>query len=135
MASPLIARLTTVHGIAAVGSAELDAFLAQAGERVLFLTDDPTSNRETNDVAVVLPELMAAMGGRLSAAVADRALEPQLTLRFAVLVLPALLFFRDGLFLGQITRMRDWDLYLRMAADLLGKPGEPVLPDVSAGGA
>ena len=55
---------------------------------LLFFTGDPAQRSEAADVAVVLPELLAAFAGRLRAAIIARAAEAALAPRFRVVVLP-----------------------------------------------
>ncbi len=121
MASPLIERLTAEFGVPVVDGDGAQAFLTASGPGILFLTGDPATNRETNDVAVVLPELLSAMGPSVRAAVADRAAEAGLMARFGVLALPALVVVRDGAYAGSIAKMQDWGVYVsRLHALLTG---------------
>ena len=63
---------------------ELAAFVTGPGARVLFLSGDPATNLETNDVAAILPELVKAFPGRFEPAVVDRAEEDATRERFQV---------------------------------------------------
>lgn len=110
-ASPLIDALVEQHGFPRLTEDAYAAFAEGAGDRVLFLTGDPAKNLETNDVAVILPELVRAFAGRFAAAVVDRTLEDALRERFEVWPTPSLIFLRDGAFLGAIPKVRDWDDY------------------------
>jgi Hydrogenase-1 expression protein HyaE len=64
MSSP-IAALATRYGIPTVDEDSVDAFLAsaegQCPNALLFFTGDPAQRSETIDVAVVLPERLAAV--------------------------------------------------------------------------
>ena len=91
---------------------ELAAFVTGPGARVLFLSGDPATNLETNDVAAILPELVKAFPGRFKPAVVDRAEEDATRERFQVWPVPSLLFFQDGRMTGVISKVRDWDDYL-----------------------
>ena len=86
---------------------------------MLFLTGDPAKNLETNDVAVILPELVRCFGGRFRPAVVDRAIENALRERFEVWPTPSLIFLRDGRMLGAIPKVRDWDDYLARVRAIL----------------
>jgi hydrogenase-1 operon protein HyaE len=121
----LIRRLTSRHGIAAVEVATVDEFLAApdaADASLLFFSGDPARWPEAHDVAVVLPELVAAFAGRLRAAVVTREAEAELMRRFGVNVLPSLALVRDGETLGVIPKIRDWSVYVaRIEAWLAGE--------------
>ncbi|MGQ7247710.1 hypothetical protein ACUN9Y_10245 [Halomonas sp. V046] len=91
---------------------ELDAFVAGEGLRLLFLTGDPVTNLETNDVAAILPELAKAFDGGFVAAVVGRAAEDRARERFQVWPVPSLLFVEHGRLIGRISRVRDWQDYL-----------------------
>jgi hydrogenase-1 operon protein HyaE len=119
MGSPLIDRLCRELGYPLLGAEAVDGFVAGALTSVLFLTGDPKKELESNDVAVILPELVAAFPGRLRPAVVSRAAEPELKARFGTHTVPALLFFRHGRLLGAIPRVRDWDEYRARIAALL----------------
>ena len=125
MSSPLIRRLHEELSFPLLDRQGADAFLAKGGEAVLFFTGDPGRYKETDDVAVILPELIKEFGGRLRAGVVDRASERELEARYGFAVWPALAFFRDGHYLGAITRMQDWEVYLKRIPEILAaQPAE-----------
>lgn len=113
MSSPLIARLTDELRWPRLERMEtLDAFIAEEGEHCLFVPGDPLKNLESNDAAVVLPELVTAFQGRFDCAVVGDAIEEKVRVRFDVWPTPSLMFFRAGVLLGAVPRVRDWDDYL-----------------------
>lgn len=128
--SLLIEALAGRHGLPTVDETTVEAFLAPAaGEpphALLFFTGDPASRTDSDDVAVVLPELLAAYRGRLRAAVVARAAEAALKPRFRVEVLPSLVLTRGADPLGVMPRIRDWSDY-RATIDRLLDPAAPVL--------
>lgn len=89
-------------------------------DQILFLPAHGMAHLETPDIAVVLPELVAAFGGaeKIGGAVAGPALETALREELS-LALPALVVLRGGRPLGAIARMRDWDDYLDRLGVLL----------------
>ena len=125
MTSPLIERLFQEHGFPEIHLGEADGFAAAAVAGVLFLTGDPAQFPETLDVAVVLPELVNAFAGRLRAAVVAREDEKSLQLKYGFRRWPALVFVRDGGYLGVITGIQDWSDYLRQIAALLERQATP----------
>lgn len=119
MSSPLIDILIEKHGYPLLSEADLDAFLEAHDEVVLFFTENPVKFPESNDVAVILPELMKIYGERLTAAVIDRESERRLYSRYQFNGWPALVFLRKGGYLGAITRVQDWGVYLEEIEKLL----------------
>ncbi|EJW11484.1 Hydrogenase maturation factor HoxO/HyaE [Rhodovulum sp. PH10] len=108
----------------------IDTFLApppgEPPHALLFFTGDPAARGETGDVAVVLPELLAAFGGRLRAAVIARDAEDMLKGRFRVVVLPSLVMVRGADPIGVLPRILGWADYIdRISAWL--DPAAPVL--------
>lgn len=130
--SALIAALATRHHLPTVDADTVDAFLApaegEAAHALLFFTGDPDTRTDAGDVAVVLPELLAAFPGRLRAAVVGRTAEAALKPRFGVEVLPSLVMLRAGEPLGVMPRIRDWSDYLATVERLL----EPAAPALAA---
>lgn len=119
---PLIERLVTGLGYPELSVASADTFLAAPGDAVLFFTENPETNAETLDVAVVLPEIINAFAGRLRPAVVSREAERELQKRFGFARWPALVFVRGGELVGTITGIHDWDAYLEKVAALVAAP-------------
>ena len=112
MSSHLIERLTAECGYPLLNERNLGAFLAGGGHSVLFFTEDPTRYPESNDVAVILPELMRAFGDRCRAGVIERDAEKCLQQRYGFAAWPALVLLRGDAYLGAVTRVQDWADYL-----------------------
>jgi hydrogenase-1 operon protein HyaE len=121
--SALIASLASRHGIPTVDAGSIDAFLApSAGECahvLLFFTGDPVQRGESNDVAVILPELLGTFAGSLRAAVVAREAEEALKSRFHVAVFPSLVMVRGAATLGVMARILDWSDYIATVHRLL----------------
>ncbi len=138
--SPLIRRLIEECGFPLLGAAELDAFLRQEPETVtvLFFPEDARKYPESNDVAVVLPELVKHFGGRLRAAVISRQDEKALQQLYGFQQWPALVFVRGQTYLGSICKIQDWEVYLeRIEKILQNKSGQSRgigIPVVTAAG-
>lgn len=119
---PLIARLTGEYGYPLLDADNLEAFCAAPGDAVLFCAGDPVQHPECLDVAVVLPELLRAFPGRFHAAVASSALESDMQARYGFNRWPTLVFLRDGAYVGVLSGIQDWSVYLARIQDLLAAP-------------
>ncbi|WP_245593627.1 hydrogenase [Azospirillum halopraeferens] len=86
---------------------------------VVFLPGHGRGNAETADIAVILPELLATVGGALRPAVAGAAAERALVERAGGLALPALMILRGDAVLDSIPRVRDWGDYRARIAAIL----------------
>ncbi|WP_029356671.1 hydrogenase [Bosea sp. 117] len=123
---PLVARLTREFGfpyLDAGGEAALPA-----GDSLLFLPAHGKGHLETPDLAVVLPELVQALGGPSSGmggAVASPAYEKQLREQLGGIALPAIVVMRDGRPLGSLSRMRDWDEFLERLSAVIARADAP----------
>lgn len=124
MSSPQIKRLTERHHYPVLNENSLDAFAAEQEHLVLFFSEDPVKFPESNDVAMVLPELVKAFDGRLTAALVDQQAQHALQSRYGFNQWPALVFLRRGEYLGAITQIQNWEDYLRETERLL--QSEPI---------
>jgi hydrogenase-1 operon protein HyaE len=130
-AAPLVARLVAKFGAHWVDAASHDAFVGGSGDRVLFFSGDAVRFPESLDVAVVLPELQAALrrpdGSRpFEVGVVCRDHEDALARRWASQRWPALVFVRDGAYVGNLPGMHDWLEYVAKARELLAAPASRV---------
>lgn len=124
MLSPLTQALADRYRYPVID--DVDAFAADKPLAVLFFPGDWERLGESNDVAVILPELVKAFDGVFAPAVVARPAERKLQARFRFAAFPALVFLRDGLYLGAITRVLDWADYLTEIAEILGRePSDP----------
>lgn len=130
MTTPLISALAERHGLPTIDETTIDAFLApaegEAAHALLFFTGDPAQRAETSDVAVVLPEILAAFQRRLRGAVVARSAETVLAARFRVVVHPSLVVVRDGQPLAVMPKIRDWSEYLATIEAALAPGAAPV---------
>jgi hydrogenase-1 operon protein HyaE len=123
---PLLTRLIDDFGYPCLDRDNLEACLAAPGDSVLFCAGDPVQYPECLDVAVVLPELMRSFPGRFRVALASRELEADMQTRFGFNRWPSLIFLRDGQYVGTLSGMLDWTVYLARIQDLLVAPaGRP----------
>ena len=112
MANPVIERLIGIEGCPVVTAENVDEFLALDGMVVLFFTGDPRQRPESNDVAVVLREMSSVFPGQFRIGIVDQAAEEALKPRFGVLVVPTLVYLRQGKFIGLIPLIQDWQVYI-----------------------
>lgn len=121
---PLVARLTTALGYPYLDSEEEAAATLPAGDSLLFLPAHGKAHMETPDIAVVLPELVGALGASaaMGGAVAGPAYEKQLREQLGGIALPAIVVLRGGRPLGSLSRMRDWDEFLERLSAVLARP-------------
>jgi hydrogenase-1 operon protein HyaE len=125
IAAPTLAALTErlcARGFAPLDASSFDEFASTSGNAVVLFADDPTRGGETWDVAVVLPEVLRGMAAPVRTGFllpdAARRVQP----RYGFATWPALLFLRDGDYVGDIEGMRDWDVYQREIGEMLVKP-------------
>jgi len=120
MSHAMIDRLITELGYAKVSLDNHDDFVAEPGMNVLFFPGDPTTVRDATDVAVVLPELVAAFDGQLRPGVVTDVFGDGKVLnrQYGFKEYPALVFVRSGDYVGTIARIQDWADYLDRISDL-----------------
>ncbi|MFG1296238.1 thioredoxin domain-containing protein [Xanthobacter variabilis] len=119
---PLVRRLITERAYPYLDNAE-DAAGLDGRDLFVLLPAHGKVHLESPDIAVVLPELVQALGGeeRIGGAVAGPGAEA--SFREALnLALPAIVVLRGGVPLGAISRMRDWDEYLDRLGALIDAP-------------
>ncbi len=111
-APPLIMRLANEFSADWVAPDTVADWTAGGGDRVVLLAGDPVRFPEGQDVAAVLPELMAAFKGRFKVAVVARDDEDAVARKYGSQRWPTLLFFRDGEYVTALAGMQDWEVYL-----------------------
>ena len=126
MFSPLLQSIITRHNLRVVADTDLDVVAREHEHVMLFIPGDADRLAESNDVAVILPELVAVLRGHVTALVASRESERALQRRFRFSAFPALVLLRRGQYLGAIARVRDWSDYLDELSSILSRaPSEP----------
>jgi hydrogenase-1 operon protein HyaE len=122
---PLVTRLIETQGYPWLDGETPG--IGPAGVRLLFLPAHGRGHVETPDLAVVLPELVAALGTD-GGAVAGPACERQMREALGGIALPAIVVLRDGTPVGSLSRMRDWDEFLDRLAPLVAAARDGSLP-------
>ncbi|MCF6209600.1 MAG: hypothetical protein L3J88_00865 [Gammaproteobacteria bacterium] len=125
MFSTLTENMIEQYGYPVVTRESLNEFAAVHDVVVLFFTEDAKRFPETDDVAMILPELVKAFEGCFAAAVVARPDQFHLQIRYGFNEWPTLVFLKKGEYLGAISRVQDWHDYLERISRLLAsKPEE-----------
>ncbi len=118
----MLNRLAGKHGFTVVEQADFENFCDSSGITVLFFAEDPSRVPESWDVSVVLPEVLKGLPPLWRAGVVapetGRALKP----RYGFRRFPAVVFLRDGGYLGVIEGMCDWREFIEDVRTILGRP-------------
>ena len=114
--SGVIDALTAHPSVDVLRKTGVDDFLARNPRALLFFIGD---RGEGLDVAVVVRELASSYEGRLRVGVVDQRDEAALMTRFGVVVMPAVVYLRDGQPAELVARMRDWPVFAQAADRLL----------------
>lgn len=126
MTTPLIEALVHRHGFALVDEASIDAFLAANEHSLLFFPGDAERLVESDDVAVILPEILKSYRGRITPALVAKPSERILQRRFRFNAFPSIVFMRHGGYLGVLSRVLDWSDYVtEIPAILAREAGDP----------
>lgn len=127
MPSPLIEAMIERYAYPLLNNDTVDTFIQSQDECVLFFTENPTRFPESNDVAMILPELVKEYGNRFSAAVIAQEAQRSLQSRYAFREWPTLVFLRKGQYLGHVSRVQDWNDYIIKINDILSSKPKQVL--------
>ncbi len=124
MSHVLIDRLIDELGYDRVTLDNHDNFITGPGMNVLFFPGDPVTVKDATDVAVVLPELVEAFGGKLRPGVVVDTYGDGKALKrhYGFSAFPSLVFVRGGEYVGTITRIQDWADYIDTISDLFVAP-------------
>lgn len=133
--SLLLARLVKHPGLVSLNETSLEAFTAGPGPALLFLPEDPERVPESWDVAAVLPDLLQQLPEPCRAGAVAPELGRPLHARYGCQRWPALVFLRDGAWLGTIEGMRDWAEFLAEARRILARPGRRPPLNIAIAGA
>ena len=125
MPSPLIEAMIEQYQYPVLTEKNFDEYIQSQAECVLFFTENPTRFPESNDVAMILPELVKEYGNRFNAAVVAQAAQRKLQARFGFNEWPTLVFLRNGKYLGAISRVQDWMDYIIKINQILSSEPKP----------
>lgn len=126
MFSPLLQSIIEREGWTIVDHHTLDDIAAEHPLSVLFFAGDAARLAESNDVAVILPELVRMFDNLIVPLVVAREAERELQKRYRFNAFPTLVFLKEGAYLGAIPRVLDWQDYVReIAAIVTRETSEP----------
>ena len=115
----LVTRLVEQQGASRLDAEGFDAFVAQPGETALFFTEDPQRFKEVLDLAVIVPEIRRAAVRPFRIGVLPPPLANAKASTWGVRRWPALVFLRDGQWLGNIEGLHEWSDFVALADELL----------------
>lgn len=118
----LLSRLVERHGLPPLDETSLDAFAAAPGLNLIFFPEDPERVPESWDVASILPDLLKSLPEPCRAGVVPPFSGRLLRGRYGFKRWPALVFLRDGGYLGAIEGMKDWAAFVADARAILARP-------------
>lgn len=122
----LLDNLIQKHQLMDLDEAGHEAFLNGSGDSVVLLTEEPDKVPESWDLAVIFPSLLAttAIQPQIKprAAISRPEHAKSLLIRFGVQRMPALLFLRDGAYVGVIEGLRNWNELVGEYQAMLLKP-------------
>ncbi|MCG5031421.1 hydrogenase expression protein HyaE [Mesosutterella sp. OilRF-GAM-744-9] len=111
---PVFQRLWGAEGFTRVTEENLGAFASQKGLVLAVFADNPTTFKESIDIAVIAPEIGRAFGAYLSGrGFTDPRVGRAIASRYGLTRLPAVGFFRDGEFLGALQGLKGWSEYIQ----------------------
>ena len=126
MFPPLVQAMIEQHGYPVLGAEGIASYTREHEVVVLFFTGIMKPLPETADLAVILPELEKAFDGRFAPAVVAPGDQRPLQLEYRFRQWPALVFLRNGEYLGVITQVLDWaDYGTEIERILAAAPSEP----------
>ena len=118
----LFERHVSRHGYTRLTAEDVNAFVKGEAARVLFFSEDPVKVPESWDVAVLLPEILTARYPELKVGLLRPEDSRQLGARYGVTRWPAMVFLREGGWLGTLEGMRDWEVFVREVPQMLARP-------------
>lgn len=119
MISELIDSMIEQYEYPVVNEDTIDEFINAHEECVLFFTEKPEKFPESNDVVMILPELVTEYGNRFQPAVVELASQRKLQSRYSFTEWPTLVFLRDGKYLGAVSRVQNWTDYIVQINEIL----------------
>lgn len=111
MSSMLIQALLHKGHASKVDDVSLDNFLKQHRHSLLFFAGNVNRYPESNDLAVILPELLKAFDKQFQIGLVSETVEKTWQQRFGFTHWPSLVLLRGEHYLGVISQLQDWVNY------------------------
>ena len=126
MFSPLLQSVIQRHGYRTISAEDHDDITAETDFACLFFSGDAARLAESDDVAVILPELEKIFEAVFTPFAVERDSERALQQKYRFSSFPTLVFLRRGEYLGAVRRVLDWGDYVReVSGILLSEPSAP----------
>jgi hydrogenase-1 operon protein HyaE len=105
-----------------VNEENLEEFKSAKGLVLIFFADNPTTFKETIDMAVIAPEVAKVFQDHIAAkGFTDPAVGRAIASRLGLTRLPAVGFYRDGEWLGGLQGLKNWNEYISGLAEIGGR--------------
>ena len=128
---PLFLRMVNEHGFESCDKDTFPQFLQKPGLSMVVFIEDPNRMKETMDALVIAPELAKSCGLIEHKAVVGPPNARKLAVTYGFKRWPALVFFRDGKYLGAVDGLRLWADLVREADEIMhSEPHYPPSVDI-----
>lgn len=105
---PLFQRLICERCFEQITEENSDLFIKQKGLTLLLFIDDPERMKETSDALVITPELTDLFPEIKQKGVVTQPFARKLALTYGFRRWPAVVFLKDGGYLGAVDGLRAW---------------------------
>ena len=105
---PIFKKMTEECGFEQIDSDSFEAFLKKDGLSLILFVDDPNRMKETMDAIVIAPELAKSCQLIKNKAVICPPQARKLSAIYGFKRWPAMVFVRDGAYLGAVDGLRLW---------------------------
>lgn len=125
-AHPLYRRMIDEFGFERHDKDTFEEFLKKNGLSMVVFVEDPNRMKETMDALVIAPELAKSCGLIEHKAIVGPPNARKLAVTYGFKRWPAIVFFRDGKYLGAVDGLRLWADLVREADEIMrSKPHYP----------
>jgi len=116
---PVFQRLWGKEGFRRVNEENLGEFSSQKGLVLAVFADNPTTFKETIDIAVIAPEIAKVFSEfTRDKGFTDPKVGRAIASRLGLTRLPAVGFYRDGEFLGALQGLKSWGEYVQGLSEI-----------------
>lgn len=106
--NPLFQRVITEHRFELITEENAESFIKQNGLTMLLFIDDPERMKETADALVITPELAYRHPKIKQKGVVIQPFARKLAITYGFRRWPAVVFLKDGGYLGAVDGLRAW---------------------------